>query len=306
MLDLRRLAVFREVAERRSFSSAAAALDYTQSVVSHHVAQLERELGTSLFERGRRPIRLTPAGERLRDHAAAILGAAVAAEEDMRALAGLETGLLRVGAFLSACATFVPRAIGAFEARHPGVEVRLSQEEPPVALPRLIAGELDVAVVFHEHGAPNAADSRMERVLLGDDAYRIVLHPGDPLARKRVACLRDLRGERFVGPRPAGAGLRYLAMLERLCQEEGFSLEVAYTVDDVSVARAFVAAGLAVAVMPEMTVPHPRPDVTVKPIPGVEPFRTIEARWMRGRRAAGIEPMVALLRDAASHLAQPT
>src|SRR5881397_2316385 len=92
MLDLRRLAVFREVAESGSFSSAALALDYTQSVVSHHVAQLERELGVTLFERGKRPVRLTPAGERLSEHAGLILGAARTAEADLRAVAGLEAG----------------------------------------------------------------------------------------------------------------------------------------------------------------------------------------------------------------------
>src|SRR5688500_2713312 len=150
MLDLRRLAVFREVADRGSFSGAALELDYTQSVVSHHVAQLERELGVSLFERGKRPVRLTPAGERLHVHAGTILGAARLAEADLRAVAGLESGTLRIGAFLSACASFVPAAIGAFAGAHPAVEVRLDQQEPPVSVPRLIAGELDLAVVFIE------------------------------------------------------------------------------------------------------------------------------------------------------------
>jgi DNA-binding transcriptional LysR family regulator len=299
MLDLRRLMIFREVAERGSFSNAALQLDYTQSVVSHHVAQLERELGLSLFERGRRPVRLTPAGERLREHANTVLGAAAAAEEDMQGLAGLETGLLRVSAFLSACATFVPRAIGEFEAQHPKVEVRLHQEEPPVALPRLIAGDLDLAVVFHEHDEPSAPDPRLERVTLADDVYRVVLHPQHRLARRRELSIADLRGERFVGPRPDGAGVKYRAMLERQCASEGFTPEFAYTVDDVTVARTFVAAGLAVAVMPEMTIRHPRPDVSVKPLRGIEPFRTIDVRWLRGRRVASVAPMVALLREAA-------
>ena len=114
MIDLRRLAVFREVADRGSFSGAALALDYTQSVVSHHVAQLEHQLGVTLLERGKRPVRLTPAGERLHAHAGTILGAVRAAEADLRAVAGLEAGTLRVGAFLTACASFVPAAIRAY------------------------------------------------------------------------------------------------------------------------------------------------------------------------------------------------
>ena len=300
MLDLRRVAVFREVAERGSFSHAALELGYTQSVVSHHVAQLERELGVSLFERGRRPVRLTPAGERLRGHAAVVLGAADAAEDDMRALAGMEAGMVRVGAFLSACATFVPAAIGAFEARHPGVEVRLHQEEPPVALPRLIAGELDLAVIYDEHEEPSDPDPRLERVELGEDAYRVVLHTAHRLARRRELSFADLRGERFVAPQPKDGGLKYRAMVGRLCAEEGFEPDFAYTVDDVTVARTFVAAGLAVAIMPEMTIGHPRPDVVVKPVRGVGPFRTIEVRWLRGRRAAAVAPMVEQLRGAAA------
>src|SRR5688500_10991812 len=114
MIDLRRLDVFREVAERGSFSGAALELGYTQSVVSHHVAQLERQLGVTLLERGKRPVRLTPAGERLYSHAGTILGAARTAEADLRAVAGLEAGTLRVGAFLTACVSFVPAAMRAF------------------------------------------------------------------------------------------------------------------------------------------------------------------------------------------------
>ena len=299
MLDLRRLAVFHAVAEHGSFSGAALALDYTQSVVSHHVAQLERELGVTLLERGRRPVRLTPAGERLHEHAGGILGASRAAEEEMRALAGMATGTLRMAAFLSACSTFVPGAIGAFAAEHPGVEVALEQLEPPAAIPRLIAGDIDLAVTRVEHHDPVEPDPRVERVHLADDPYRVVLPPGHRLSRRRELRARDLRGERFSGPRSAGPGSAYLTLLERICADAGFSPDVAYAVDDVTVARSFVAAGLCVAIMPELTVPPPRPDVVVKPLRDVEPFRSVVVEWVRGRRAPGVAAMVSALRHAA-------
>lgn len=298
MLDLRRLSVFRAVAEHGSFSEAAAALDYTQSAVSHQIAQLERELSVSLFERGRRPVRLTPAGERLDLHASELLGAATAAEHDMRSIAGMESGLLRVGAFLSACSTFMPAAIGSFAARHPGVEVRMQQEEPPISLPHLIAGDLDLAVVFREHDEPTVPDPRLEVAPIREDAYRIVLHPQHRLAQKKQVRLADLAGERFAAPRAAGAGVKYRTMLERACAEAGFAPDFAFTVDDVTVARAFVAAGLAVAVMPDMTIGQPRADVIVRPVEGFAPFRTVEARWVRGRRAAAVKPMVDALLEA--------
>ena len=304
MLDSRRLAVFHAVAEQGSFSAAALALDYTQSVVSHHVAALERELGVSLFERGRRPIRLTPAGERLQVHAGAILGASRAAEADMRALAGLETGVLRVGAFLTACTSFVPAAIGAFMEAHPQLEVRLEQQEPPVSTDRLIAGELDLVVGREEIGE-DRGDPRLESAPLGVDPYRIVVPPGHRLAHRRELTIADLKGERLNGPPAQGSGLPYRVLLERLCAQAGFEPDIAYVVDDVTVARAFVAAGLSVALMPELTVPPPRPDVVVKPVRGIEPYRSVAAQWIKGRRAPGIAPMVAALRTAAARVLPP-
>src|SRR5918997_1800102 len=80
MLDVRRMRVLREVAAEGSFSAAAAALNFTQSAVSQHVAALEREVGTQLVERGRRGVRLTDAGRVLVAHADAILARIDAAE----------------------------------------------------------------------------------------------------------------------------------------------------------------------------------------------------------------------------------
>jgi hypothetical protein len=54
--------------------------------------------------------------------------------------------------------------------------------------------------------------------------------------------------------------------------------------------------------MPEMTIPHPREDVVVKPLRGLDVSRTVHVMWMRGRRVPGIEPMVTALREAASIL----
>lgn len=250
---------------------------------------------TSSAERGR----AISAGRRSTDP---ILGATRAAERDMRALAGLETGTLRVGAFLTACTTFVPAALGAFAARHPEIDVRLEQLEPPASHPRLIAGELDLAVAW-DVAEP---DPRLERTHLLDDHYRVVVPPGHRLAGRSEVRIKDLDGERLNGPRAVGAGIQYRTMLEELCGREGFSPDIAYVVTDVTVARTFVAAGLSVAVMPELSIPHPRPDVVVKPLHGAKPFRAVNATWMRGRRVPALAPMIAALREAAERTMRPT
>jgi DNA-binding transcriptional LysR family regulator len=298
MHDLRRLRAFHAVAERASFSEAALALGYAQSVVSHHVAALEQEFGLTLIDRATRPVGLTEAGERLREHAAAVLGRVATAEEELRALAGLLTGTVRVGAFLTACTSFVPPALARFEAAHPGVKIALEQLEPPAALRRLRAGELDIAVVWQGFGQP-ADEDGFERLYLADDPYRIVLPPRHRLARRRELGIADLAGERFNGP-PAETAAPYREMLDRLCADAGFVPDVAYLVHDISVGRAFVAAGVSVALMPELAIEEPRPDIVVRPIRGLDPFRSLYATWLRGRRVPAIPAMARALADAAA------
>jgi DNA-binding transcriptional LysR family regulator len=299
MHDLRRLRAFHAVAERRSFSEAAHALGYAQSVVSHHVAALEQEFGLTLVDRGRRPVSLTEAGERLREHAAAVLGQVSSAEEELRALAGLRTGTVRVGAFLSACTSFVPGALARFEGAHPEVEVELEQLEPAPALRRLRAGELDVAVVWEVPGEPHfSEEAGFERVFLADDPYRIVLPPHHRLARRREVDLADLADDRFIAP-PAEVSAGYRAMLDRLCGEAGYEPQVRYLVRDVTVGRALVAAGLSVAFITDLAIDEPRPDVVVRPVRGVTLARSVYAVWLRGRRAPAIPFMTRALAQAA-------
>jgi len=300
MHDLRRLRAFHAVAEHRSFSDAALALGYAQSVVSHHVAALEQEFGLTLVDRARRPVGLTEAGERLRDHAATVLGNVATAEEEMRSLAGLLTGTVRVGAFLSACTSFVPQALARFEAAHPGITIQLEQLEPEPALRRLRAGELDVAVIWEVPDDPESReDQGVERAFLADDPYRIVLPPAHRLARRRKVSFSDLAGERFIAP-PLDVAPGYRAMIERLGAEGGFTPEVGYLVRDVTVGRAIVAEGLGVAFITDLAVDEPRPDVVVRSLHGVNLARTVYATWLRGRRVPSIPAMTGALADAAT------
>src|ERR687883_538520 len=116
MLDVRRLRVLREVAQRGSFSAAAEALSFTQSAVSQQIAALEREAGTTLVERSARGVRLTEAGEILVRHTDVILARLDDAEAELAALSGLRAGRLRLAAFPSAASSIAPEAIARFRA----------------------------------------------------------------------------------------------------------------------------------------------------------------------------------------------
>jgi DNA-binding transcriptional LysR family regulator len=298
MNDLRRLRAFHAVAQHGSFSAAGLELGYAQSVVSHHVAALENELGLTLINRGTRPVTPTDAGARLLHHAEIVLGQVTAAEDDLRAIAGLQGGTLKVGAFLSACNTFLPPALARFEQAHPDVELEFEQLEEPDALRKLRSGDLDMAVVWRIPDAPSRDDG-FDELHLADDPYWVVLPVGHRLARRKHVALADLKDERFSAP-PAAAehAVPYRALLDRLWAEAGIDPRV-HEVQDVTVARAMIAAGLAVGLLSELTMSEERPDIAVRPVRGSDPCRRLYATWLRGRRVPAVARMVRYLAEAA-------
>jgi DNA-binding transcriptional LysR family regulator len=87
-------------------------------------------------------------------------------------------------------------------------------------------------------------------------------------------------------------------MLDRLCAEAGFKPRI-HQVEDVTVGRATIAAGLSVGLLSELTMPEPRPDVALRPPRAISPYRSIHATWLRGRRVPAVSRMLRYLADAA-------
>ena len=190
MLDVTRLRVLVAVARHGSVTAAARELNYAQPSVSHHLARLEAETGVRLIQRAGRGIRLTDAGRLLADRATEVLGRLDAAENELAAHAGLSAGRVRLAAFPSALGTIVPAAAAMLRAEYPGMDVRLTEAEPPEALGMLRAGYVDVALVFRHAQRPAPAGA--------------ALTPAHPDGR-RVRTRRE-RGIPFPGRwrRPAG------------------------------------------------------------------------------------------------------
>lgn len=307
MHDLRRLRAFHEVAERGSFSAAALALGYAQSVVSHHIAALEAEHGLTLIDRTSRPVRLTPAGEQLEAHAVEVLGRVAAAEDTLRALAGARRGVLRIAAFSTACTTFVPLAMSRFQDAYPGVQLALEVHEPVDALRRVRAGDSDLGIAFTHRSVEHPLDDEaLASVVLGADPFRLVLPPGHRLAKRQRLRLSDLAEEKFCAPPREGTGLTYRELLDALGRDGGFEPTVAYTLGDVNVGRALIAAGLCIAIMGQHTIPAGDSSVVTRPLPGDRlPSRTIVATWLRERRVPALDRMLPILQAAAGRHMSP-
>src|ERR1700694_3690348 len=197
MLNVPRLKVLKEVAYRGSFSGAAQALSYTQSAISQQIAALEAEAGMALLERHPRGVSLTAAGQTLVAHAEGILARLDAADASMSAIAGLRGGRLRMASFPTAGATLMPLAIATFRASYPDVELTLAEGEPEEIVPRLRAGELDLALLFEFDGETLLPEGMTRVELLADPMY-LALPREHPLAGEEEIRLQELRGEAWV------------------------------------------------------------------------------------------------------------
>lgn len=251
--DVQRLRTFTLVVDLGSISAAAGVLGYTQSAVSQQLAALERETGLLLVDRSQRPLRPTAAGALLKPEVARALAALEgldAAVEDLRG--GVQR--LRIAAFPSALASFVPAAVRDLRRAHGELVVRVLQAETHEAVERLRAGEADLAVVHHLPGVSVPETTGLDRVPLFFDPLHVVVPEGHRLARRETVALAELEGEPLVLPRrdtPAG---RFRALVEQLCAQAGFTPWTAYEVDDLPAAQAFAAAGIAVVPMHGLTL----------------------------------------------------
>lgn len=273
--DPRRLLIFREVARRGSLSAAAAALGWTQPAVGQHIQRLERDLRLALVLRSTRGITLTEAGATLLRHADAVASRLAAAGEEMDALRTLRAGRLRLAAFPSAAAILIPPALVRLAAAAPGLDIWLTELEPPEALAAVLAGDIDLAVVFHHPGA-ESPDRHPDIVIhpLGEDPVMAVLpahhRQAPPSGARAPLSLASLAGERWI----AGC-LRCRTHLQALARAAGFQPDVRHTTDDYVVVQNLVGAGLAVALLPALALAAaPSEQVTTVRIDG-DPVRQI-------------------------------
>ncbi|TDP98569.1 MULTISPECIES: LysR family transcriptional regulator [unclassified Leifsonia] len=246
-MDTRQLEYLVAVADERSFTRAAERVFAAQSTVSAGIQSLERELGAALFERDAHGVRPTEVGEAVLAEARAALEAV----ERMRDLAGDQgplRGTVRVGIFTNLQSVDLPGIMGEFHRRHPDVDLRLGPS--PGGSTGLVEdvrqGRLDIAF----HGLPETVPDLLTRHLV-DSPFLAVLPEGHPLARRRSVALADLAEEAWVDSR-AGFGNR--VTLDRAFAALGLTRRVPTELADLGEIPRFVAAGLGVAALPELTI----------------------------------------------------
>lgn len=243
-MELRGLRYFLAVAQELHFGRAAARLHISQPPLTEHIKRLEAELGVLLFDRTKRSVRITPAGEALVPQARRLLGDF----EDLyqvvrRADEGLN-GILRTG-FMSS-ATFggldqLPEQL----TRHlPGVSITWHGLPTSEQVEALRASQLDLGIVHLP------ADTRGLQVrTIARNELVVAMHTGHPLARRRKIGLAELRDDSFVlSPRPSAPGLHDLIIAT--CQRSGYSPLIRHRARDLLSIVSLISIGAGVSLVP--------------------------------------------------------
>ncbi len=242
-VQLQQLTYFVAVADARHFTRAAELTHVSQPSLSQQIRSLEKELGAELFHRSRSGTSLTDAGQALLPLARRILADAESARRAVAETVQLRRGRVRFGAPPSLCASLVPEVLRAYRARHPGVDLRLTEGGSRDLVRDLEAGELDLALVI---AAPSAAPAGLSVTpLLHED---LVLVSAEPLPRRR-ARITDLRGRGLVMFRE-GYDVRETTLAA--CRAAGFEPSYAVEGGEMDAVLAAVRAGLGPAVVPGM------------------------------------------------------
>src|SRR5688500_9740836 len=261
MLNVKRLRILREVAARESFSGAGEALYLAQSAVSQQIATLEREVGMQLLDRTREGPKLTDAGRVLVGHAEAAIARLDEAERELAAIAGLEGGELRLASFPTASATILTEAVSIFHHRHPAVRLSVADAEPEESLPRLRAGELDLALTFDYPSIPKPEERDLEQTLVLSESMHLALPKNHRLADQQVVPLAEFaETEWLCGSVPSTCGEVVLSA----CRTAGFEPRIGFESDDYNVMQGFIAAGLGVTLLPDLALANLRADVVVR------------------------------------------
>lgn len=248
-MELYQLRYFLEAARQRNFTRAAARLHLAQAALSEQIRNLEAELGVVLFHRGRRESTLTAAGEILVTHAELLLEQADAARCAVQELVGLRGGRLAVGAIPSVSAGLLPAPVAAFRQRHPQVELVLAEGTTDTVAEWVESGRVALGIIQ----LPSSGGKFDERLLL-TEPFVILAAPDHPIASRRHVDLAKLSAEPFVFYKGRARDTALSA-----CRAAGFEPRIACESGELNAVHALVAAGLGLALLPELAARRAAP-----------------------------------------------
>ncbi|MBA3604417.1 MAG: LysR family transcriptional regulator [Acidimicrobiia bacterium] len=294
-MDVRQLAALVAIADHGTFSAAARALYTVQSNVSSHLARLERELGTTLVDRGHGG--LTEDGVRVVERARRILRELDNIAAEASAVDGEVTGDVRIGILGTTARWLLPRLLSTLDVAHPHLHTIVSEGSTSVLLPGVLSGRFNAAVIHLPVDDPEL----VIEPLFAEELV-LVAHHDHPLGRRGEVAVVELAQHRLLLP-PAGTALR--RVLDRAAGALGVTLRAQAQIDGVRLLATLALDGHGAAIVPATAVPGEsnRRERTAQ-VPGLPPRVVALAYQRRPAPGAPTRALFEVLRETVAALAE--
>jgi DNA-binding transcriptional LysR family regulator len=299
-MELHQLRCFVAAAEELHFGRAAQRLEMLPSALGRYIRLLEDDLGTRLMTRTTRSVTLTDDGVVLLKEARALLAQADGLAVRFQARGRKQGATIRVGAIDSAAAGLLPMLLSDFREQRPDVTVKLAEDKTIRLLPRLISGQLDIALVR----PPPKPDKRLAFLFLLHETAVVAVSDHHPLASRKRVRVADLAEQPLIVPeRRSRPHSHDLTM--KLFAEAGLQARIVQLANEKQTIVNLVAAGLGVAIVPRWTSRMAARGVRYVPLAASDMNRLpLAAAWTRGTRDPIRDEMLAILKASLKRYAK--
>ena len=276
-MDVRRLELLRELAERGSITAVAAATNRTASAVSQQLKVLEREAGIPLTERVGRGIVLTGAGRMLAQTATDVAVALERADALWEDFKQAPRGKVTLTTFATGGQMLLPGLLTAV-AGVPGLVLSCSDQDPLLPDFADLTPDYDIVLADSRGTLPSWTERGLAVVPLMTEPLDVALPEGHPLAAKASLSPRDLIDVTWVG---VPVGFPYDRILKQIEAINGRPARVGQRFTDNGIVEAIVAAGHGIAILPRYTTRDHENGLVTRPLTGVRTLRRISALMRR-------------------------
>ncbi|HEX8736750.1 MAG TPA: LysR substrate-binding domain-containing protein [Pyrinomonadaceae bacterium] len=277
---MQQIQYFLALADELHFWRTAEKMFITQSALSRHIKTLEDELGIRLFERNSRNVKLTKAGEFLRDEFRHLIEDFESLTRHARQIAAGESGILRIGHPASITFSLLPDLISAFSQKHPSLNAQLIELPGTDFDSALLSYNIDIG--FNRE--PHKTKGLTSKKILNEN-FALVVPAAHSLAKKEAIDLREAKDERFILPFSAGQSSHAL-LIRSLFEKAGFTPRVYFESDDGATILGLITRGLGISVLPFSYFHHAREEVRFIKL---DATTSVYAVWRSNDQNPGLE-----------------
>ena len=295
-MELRHLRYFVAVAEELNFCRAAERLRIAQPPLSLQIRHLEDELGAPMFNRVKRRLVLTPAGQTLLEEARRLLKESEAVKRRVREVARGQTGRLAIGYVGTAMYDLLPDAVRLFRQRHTGVELFLEDMSTAAQVQALRRGQIQLGLL-----RPPINDDAVETEDLVQERLLVALPENHPLCRKSHVRLAEMAEEPFVLCSAEVEPSLHRCYVD-LLKSAGFEPRIVQEVTHLQTQLGMVAAGVGVSLVPSAVTYQTRPGVMYRELNCPQVMLPKSAAWIKGFSSPALEGFLAAMRQTAARL----